>query len=296
MTKSLLSIGECMVELATTSDTTCRIGFAGDSFNTAWHARRSLSADWKVEYFTCLGDDDLSSRMLAFMAASAIGTTHIARLKGKTPGLYLITLDQGERSFTYWRDTSAARHLADDEDRLTAAIATAECVFFSGITLAILAPAARATLLRCLAKAKHAGKHVAFDSNIRPRLWPDASDLKAAIAAAANVSTITLPTMPDETDLFGEADATAVARRYLAAGAGEVVVKSGPGPALLATATSSQSIAPSAIVTPVDTTGAGDSFNGAYLAARLQGASMAEATVQAHANAARVILHHGALV
>jgi 2-dehydro-3-deoxygluconokinase len=46
----------------------------------------------------------------------------------------------------------------------------------------------------------------------------------------------------------------------------------------------------------VDPTGAGDSFNGAYLAARIAGASQAEAAREGHRVASIVIGEPGALV
>jgi 2-dehydro-3-deoxygluconokinase len=55
-------------------------------------------------------------------------------------------------------------------------------------------------------------------------------------------------------------------------------------------------VAPARVVAPVDTTGAGDSFNGTYLAARLTGESPEAAARRAHAVAGKVIRHYGALV
>jgi 2-dehydro-3-deoxygluconokinase len=49
------------------------------------------------------------------------------------------------------------------------------------------------------------------------------------------------------------------------------------------------------VAAPVDTTGAGDSFNGAYLAARLAGHASAEAVLCAHRVAAAVVQVRGAL-
>lgn len=296
MKKRLLCIGECMVEMAATGGGAFRQGFAGDTFNTAWYARRALPEDWTVAYFTCVGDDAVSGRMLSFMQGHGIDTSDITRLKGRTPGLYMIELDNGERSFTYWRDTSAAKALADDEQRLEAAISAADAIYFSGITLAILAPDARIRLLAALSRAKARGQHVSFDSNIRLRLWPDAETLRTAISAAADVLTLALPTVPDESDLFGEADVAAVAQRYRAAGVPEIVVRAGASPALVVWRQGKAMVAPEAPVTPVDTTGAGDSFNGTYIAARLLGAEPEQAARLAHATAGRVIRAYGALV
>ncbi len=296
MTKHLIAIGECMVEMAAVGGGVFRQGFAGDTFNMAWHARRALPPDWTVGYLTAIGDDAVSGRMAAFMAREGIDTTHVRALKGRMPGLYMIDLDSnGERSFTYWRDNSAARALADDEAALEAAIGAADAVYFSGITLAILTPVARATLFAVLARAKARGAAVAFDSNLRPRLWRDADAMRDAIGNAARVTTLALPTVPDEQELFGEDGMDAVAARYLAAGVAEVVVKAGPDPALAVWPLGRVRVAPERTIRPVDTTGAGDSFNGAYVAARLCGDDPPGAVRKAHATAGRVIQAHGAL-
>jgi 2-dehydro-3-deoxygluconokinase len=296
MSRRFLSIGECMVEMASIGGDTFRQGFAGDSFNTAWYARRALPADWDVDYFTTLGDDAVSGRMLRFMQDQGIGIGHIHRLAGRAPGLYMIELENGERSFTYWRDTSAARSLADDAGALFAALAQADAIYVSGITLAILAPDRRRTLLDGLGRAKAAGKMVGFDSNIRMRLWPNPHDLRAAIKDAARVATISLPTIPDESDLFGETSAEEVWSRYNEYGCNEVVVRAGGGPAHVVWGGKVVAVAPNEVVAPVDTTGAGDSFNGTYLAARLTGESPEAAARKAHAVAGKVIRHYGALV
>lgn len=296
MTRRFLSIGECMVEMAMTGDGLYRQGFAGDTFNTAWYARRALGPDWQVSYFTTAGDETLSQRMLAFMEEQQVSTRYIRQLRNRTPGLYLISLSSGERSFSYWRDASAAKALADDEASLAAAMADSDAIYFSGITLAILDAEARQRLLRQLAAARAQGKLIAFDSNIRLRLWPDMAELRAAIGAAARVTTVALPTVPDEPDVFGEAGHAGVARRYREEGVTELVVKAGAGDALAVWPGGETHVPPERNIIPVDTTGAGDSFNGAYLAARLQGIAPPEAARRAHVTAARVIQAHGALV
>ncbi len=295
MAKRFLSIGECMVEFAQTGAGTYRQGFAGDSFNTAWHVRRGLGPGWRVGYFTALGDDIWSDRMLAFMAAEGIETEHIARLPGRRPGLYVIDFDAGTRRVTHWRENSAARALADEPDALEAAISSANALFFSGITLAILAPDARGQLLSALDRARARGATVAFDSKLRPGIWPDRSTLRAVIRAAARVSTIALPTVPDEADLFGEKGAEAVAARYLDDGCPEVVVRAGHEPALVVWNGGRARVAPSDRIPALDATGAGDSFNGAYLAARVTGAKPEDAARRAQSAAADTIQTHGAL-
>src|SRR3712207_7493372 len=53
-------------------------------------------------------------------------------------------------------------------------LSRADLLYFSGITLGILAAEARERLLAALAKARRAGARIAFDSNFRPALWRSA--------------------------------------------------------------------------------------------------------------------------
>lgn len=290
-----VSIGECMIEMSGGADRMYRMGFAGDTLNTAWYARALLPADWSVDYVTALGDDVYSREMRAFFEEAGIGTGHIREIKGRRPGLYLIHQAEGDRQFTYWRGQSAAKLLADDPAALAAALEGAEIVYFSGITLAILSPRARGQLMKAIVKARNDGARIVFDSNLRPALWSSPDVMASTLTAAATISDVVLPTYSDEAPLFGDADSDATATRYLDIGVEEVAVKNGAEPALVATAELRETVpAPSAKV--VDATGAGDSFNGAYLAARVAGVPPADAARAAHKVAGVVIGQPGALV
>ncbi|ROT97778.1 sugar kinase [Histidinibacterium lentulum] len=286
----IVCIGEAMLELSEAPEPDLwRMGVAGDTLNTAWYLRELLAADWQVDYLTRLGTDPFSDRIARFIASSGIGTGHITRDPAHGPGLYAISLDKGERSFTYWRATSAARHLADDEDALDAALDGAALAYLSGITLAILAEDRRAALLQRIAAA---GVPLAYDSNYRPRLWEDADTARAWGEDAARAAAYVLPSADDEAALFGDDTPDATAARYAAIGP-ETVVKTGGGPVALGTG---ETVTELPKVDPVDTTGAGDSFNAGYLAARLCGADPRDAVRRAHALASRVVQGKGALV
>ena len=296
MTHRFVSIGECMIEMSGGEDRQYRLGYAGDTLNTAWYMRALLGKDWSVDYFTGLGEDKYSADIRAFLDAHQIGTSHIRTVPGRRPGLYMIHQEKGDRHFTYWRDTSAAKLLADDKEALAAAVDGASMVYFSGITLAILAPRARGRLLGAIVKARDAGARIVFDTNIRPALWTSPRVMTAVLTAAATMCDIVLPTHTDEAPLFGDKSIEDTADRYLELGVEEVVVKNGAGDALIATASERVTVAPKPGAKVVDATGAGDSFNGAYLAARLAGKSLREAAEAAHRVAGVVIGQKGALV
>ncbi|TQS73075.1 sugar kinase [Rhodobacteraceae bacterium] len=293
----LLTIGECMIELSGGQDALYRQGFAGDTLNTAWHARAQLPAIHDVGYFTAIGTDSMSERMLHFFEDAGLQTNQILRIEDRRPGLYMIEQKDGDRHFTYWRDQSAAKLMAQDETRLGQALASAGWLYFSGISLAILAPDARARLLTALKAAKSGGARLAFDPNIRPALWSSAEEIRTTITEAASLCDILLPSFDDEAHHFGDADPAATCARYSEAtkGHAEIIVKDSGNPVHLRTPDGTELIDVPAIAQVVDATGAGDSFNGAYLAARMQGMTPRDAVPRAIATSGRVIGHHGAI-
>lgn len=296
MKGDIACIGECMVELAPAGGGLFRQGFAGDTLNTAWYLRALLPTDArKVRYISAVGVDAISEAMLGFLAGHGIDTASIARLPDRTVGLYLIALNGAERSFTYWRSASAARQLAADQVRLALALDGAAVAYVSGITLAILDPASRARLFEVLADLRRRGGTVVFDPNIRPRLWDSAATMAAVISEGYKAATIALPTFPDDAVLYGDASPRDTARRIADLGVREIVVKDGANPALVWVDGNQTSVSSSPVSHAVDTTGAGDSFNGGYLAARVAGRPPLEAARLGHDVAARVICERGAL-
>ena len=293
----ILSIGEAMVELSGAGQPDLwRAGIAGDTLNTAWYLRRLLGADWQVGYLTRVGTGPFSDRAVGFMAAEGLDVTHIARDPAREIGLYAITLADGERSFSYWRDGSAARRLADDPAVLARALEGCALAYLSGITLAILPPEGRGHLMDALAAARARGTQVVFDPNLRPRLWADADTMRRVVQEAAGQADLVLPSFDDEAAHFGDADARATLDRYLALGAGHVVVKNGGGPIAWDGSHGAGGIDELRPEAAVDTTAAGDSFNAGYLASWLARPDCGAAVRAGHALSRQVIRHPGALV
>jgi 2-dehydro-3-deoxygluconokinase len=292
--RGIAAIGECMLELSGQDGDRWRLGYAGDTFNTLWALRALSGGERDIDYVSAFGDDPFSNEQIAFLDKNGVGIARSPIIAGARPGLYAITLTGAERSFTYWRADAAARQLARDPAALAASLENRELIYFSGITLAILTAEARSTLLKSLEVARGHGSRIAFDPNYRPRLWNDVGTARAAITEAMAVVDIALPTFPDEQSLFRDEVPDETADRISRSGVGEVVVKNGEDPATILHY-GDRHVSPAVSVTPVDTTGAGDSFNGAYLAARLLGDAPVEAARRAHRVAAAVIQVRGAL-
>jgi 2-dehydro-3-deoxygluconokinase len=147
-----------------------------------------------------------------------------------------------------------------------------------------------------LGTARARGTRVAFDTNFRPRGWPDRDVARATMARALSLTDIALPTFPDEAALFGDADPDATVARMAALGVPEIVVKNGPDPVRLRSTAGDENVACPPVAEIVDTTAAGDAFNAAYLAARIGGAAPREAARSGARLAGTVIGHRGAVI
>ncbi len=291
------SVGECMAELQLAKDGLYSLAFGGDTLNTTWYVRALTTPQTHdVEYVTAVGSDPLSGRLQDFLKDNAIGTNFITTIADRNVGLYLITLKDAERSFTYWRSSSAARLLAQDEAHLSRALAAADVIYFSGITLAILSSEHREILFDQLRHWRSAGATIAFDSNTRPRLWASEREMKEAAIQGYKAATIALPTFPDEQTYFGDASPADCATRIANYGVAEVVVKDGANASVSLVNGKLFEVAPKPITQVVDTTGAGDSFNAGYLVGRMVKMGPEEAAGLGHHVAGRVICHRGALV
>lgn len=279
-------IGEAMIELSLASDTT-QIGVAGDTLNTAIYLHRT-APDLTVDYITCLGDDPFSDRIRTFIDGQGLGTSAIPTLIGEQPGLYAITTTpDGERSFTYWRNTAAARQMFADGnfDQLS----TYDAVYLSGISMAILPNTIRAKLIAWLAQSS---VRLIYDSNYRPKLWESVETARSITTQMWDRADILLPSIDDEMALFDET-ADQVTARFMAQSGQGALKRGEEGPLSLGeTVTQTYPAAQNVI----DTTAAGDSFNGGYLGALFSDKPQAEALMAGHDLAAAVVQHRGAIM
>jgi 2-dehydro-3-deoxygluconokinase len=260
MALDILSFGEAMIEFNQRPGTRDWYqGFGGDTCNTAIAARR-LGA--RTGYFTALGADAFGGAIRDLLAREDVDASTILTFPEAHTAVYFVTHGPEGHAFSYLRAGSAASRVTPAHLPLEA-IRSARILHASAISQAI-SPNAADAVFAAMDACRAAGGTVSYDTNLRLKLWPLAR-ARAIIEEAARFADILLPGLDDAQLLTGLEAPEAICDHYLARGVKIVALTLGSKGALVATPERREFIAPISCK-PVDATGAGDAYDGAFLA------------------------------
>lgn len=292
-------IGECMVELKKNNDS-LEQSFGGDTLNTAVYlSRLTQQHGVTTSYVTGLGHDPFSREMLTAWREEGINTEMVYLSKDKLPGIYAIeTTENGERSFYYWRNDSAAKYWLKKQDinMLVDGLCVNQMVYLSGISLAILSNHCRTLLIELLALCRNKGVKIAFDNNYRPTLWESIEKAQQAYKQILAITDIAFLTFDDEKLLYGDTHEQQAIARTQALGVEEIIIKRGGEDCFVVISDSIIKVPPLQIDKIIDTTAAGDSYSAGYLAKRILGGSAEQSAIAGHNLAGTVIQYRGAVI
>lgn len=287
----ILALGEPMVEFNQTGEGGGRQylqGFGGDTSNFAIAAARQGAS---VGYISALGDDSHGRMLRELWEREGVDQSHVRTDAAAYTAVYFVTHGPGGHQFSFMRSGSAASRMTP-ASLPREAIAAAKVLHLSGISLAISASASD-TCLEAIDVARKAGVQVSFDTNLRLKLWP----LERARQVMTDVMRrcdICLPSLDDITAITGLSDPDALVDHCLALGAKVVALKLGEQGALVADGTQRLRI-PAHPCRPVDATGAGDTFGGAFVARLVAGDALEAAARYAATAAALSTQGYGAV-
>jgi 2-dehydro-3-deoxygluconokinase len=263
MTKKsdILCLGEPMVEFnrRAAGDAAWLFGHGGDTSNVAIAAARSGAS---AGMLTALGDDAFGRSFRALWTGESVDASGVTTHPSAHTGVYFVSHGQDGHEFSYLRAGSAASCMTP-ADLPREMIREAKVLHVSGISQAI-SPSACDTVFAAISEARGAGVAISYDTNLRLRLWP-LDRARAVIEASARMSDIVLPGLDDARQLTGLDTPDAIIDHYLAGGAKVVAITLGKEGALVATREARRRV-PSIKVDAIDATGAGDCFDGAFLA------------------------------
>jgi 2-dehydro-3-deoxygluconokinase len=290
-TIDLLTFGEPLMEFAEVQRDNERLylpGYGGDVSNTAVAAARQGA---KTAMFTALGSDSFGQDFLKLWQSENINTSSVILRKDGRTGAYFISYGEDGHVFSYARAGSAVSLVTTEELPLEQ-IASAHIFHASGISQAISESCTDA-VYAAMRHAKANGTVVSYDTNLRLKLWP-LDRARAVINGASAMTDILLPGLDDAQQLTGLERPEEICAFYLNLGCGVVALTMGKNGTMVATKDRREVIAPYP-VEAIDATGAGDTFDGAFLAEWLVHRDPFKAAAYANAAAALSTLGKGAV-
>ena len=287
----IVSLGEPMIEFNQTADGGGRLylqGYGGDSSNFAIAAARQGA---RVAYVSAVGDDRYGRLLRDLWQREGVHDGGVRTDAAAYTAIYFVSHDAQGHHFHFFRSGSAASRLRADE-LPRSLITQARVLHLSGISLAISTTACD-TAYAAIAMARTAGVQVSFDTNLRLKLWP-IDRARAVMSDVMRRCDICLPSLDDVTAITGLAEPEAIVDHCLALGARVVALKLGARGAIVANSQQRHHI-PAHPCTPVDATGAGDTFGGAFVARLVAGDELLQAGRYAAAAAALSTQGYGAV-
>jgi 2-dehydro-3-deoxygluconokinase len=287
----ILAYGEPMVEFNQTGEGDGRLylqGFGGDSSNFAIAAARQGAS---VGYWSALGDDANGRALRKLWDAEGVDQRCVRSDPAAFTAIYFVTHGERGHEFHFYRSGSAASRIGS-ADVPKAAISEVKVFHLSGISLAISTSACDAGYA-AIDAARAAGAQVSFDTNLRLKLW-SLDRARAVMSDVLRRCDIALPSWDDITAITGLTVPEAIVDHCLHLGARVVALKLGAEGALVASPRERHRIAPFPCQ-PVDATGAGDAFGGAFVARLIAGDALLDAGRYAAAAAALSTQGYGAV-
>ena len=167
----ICAIGECMMELSNAKNALYSQSIAGDTLNFSSYLDKNI---FDISYFTAVGTSEISKRVIRFLQKQKIKTNLVSQISSHEIGLYLIeNTKAGEKIFYYWRDHSAAKFFFNNENikKYKNQLEKYQYVYFSGITLSLFENNNFYNFISLLEFLKKKQVKIIFDFNIRINRW-----------------------------------------------------------------------------------------------------------------------------
>ena len=271
------------------------INFGGDTYNSAVYFSRLTNNKTNTFYSTALGKDNFSKKMISRFKNENIKCDYIRTDGENPPGLYSIEINEkGERSFSYWRDQSPSKYifLGSKGKKLVKDINNADVFYYTGISAGILDEKQRKDLIKIGSTATICG----FDFNYRSQLHYNKKVSQLLFNEINNRVDIHFVSFDDARELFKIKNPLEIfeiinekKNLILIRYKNSIIFKNKQQEIKTVTVPHGE---------VVDTTAAGDAFNGSFLAImnNNKNVPVEENILISHSVTREVIKHRGAII
>lgn len=208
-----------------------------------------------------VGNDPLGKFMQQTLQDENVCTAQMILDPQQRTSTVIVSLDQGERSFTFMVNPSADQFLETNDLPH----------FHSGdwlhcCSIALINDPSRSTTIEAIRRVKQAGGFFSFDPNLRESLWSSLDEMKQVVNSVVALADV-LKFSEEELTLLTETTSLAEATAVITAQYPHklIIITLGKDGAVYHLNGNSEVVAGKALQ-PVDTTGAGDAFVSGLLA------------------------------
>ena len=291
MRLDVLCLGEPLLEFNQIQDNKKKAyssGFGGDTSNTAIAiARQGIS----VGFISKVGKDQFGWELLELWKREKVDYSHVSIHPEAPTGIYFVTHDADGHHFTYYRSGSAACQMTP-LDLPKDDLSQTRILHLSAITQAISVSSCE-TAFAAIFQARKNGVKVSYDTNLRLKLW-SLDRARDVINRTVPMCDVIMPSLEEATSLTGLVDPEEITDYFFELGAKLVVLKQGSHGALVSDGKENLNI-PGHKVKAIDATGAGDTFDGAFLSEWIRKDDPFSAAEYANAAAALSTTNYGAV-
>jgi len=268
----------CATEIGKLKDVqTFKRGWGGDTSNFIVAVAR---LGGRAGYICRIGNDEFGESFLDLWRSEGIDASQVIVEDGGFTAVYFISLlPGGGHDFTYFRKNSAASHYSP-QDLNPEYLSKLKIFHSSGISMAI-SDSCRETVLRAADIVKEHGGLFSFDINFRPKLWVP-QYAKPYIDEAIKRSDVLLASKEDVTLLYDIDVDKFLVKVYESARPEVIAVKLGGEGCIIFDGKKKITVS-GFKVSVIDTTGAGDAFDGAFIVGLLENKPLEEIGVFANA-------------
>jgi|TARA_B100001750_G_scaffold1724_1_gene1454 2-dehydro-3-deoxygluconokinase len=291
MILDVLCLGEPLLEFNQIKEgnkKTYSSGYGGDTSNTAISiARQGMS----VGFISKVGKDQFGWELLELWKREKVDYSHVSIHPEAPTGIYFVTHDADGHHFTYYRSGSAACQMTP-LDLPKDDLSQTRILHLSAITQAISVSSCE-TAFAAIFQARKNGVKVSYDTNLRLKLW-SLDRARDVINRTVPMCDVIMPSLEEATSLTGLVDPEEITDYFFELGAKLVVLKQGSHGARVSDGKENLNI-PGHKVKAIDATGAGDTFDGAFLSEWIRKDDPFSAAEYANAAAALSTTNYGAV-
>jgi fructokinase len=260
---SLLSYGEVLVDFLPTSiNDPSYIPLAGGAPANVAVAYAKLGG---TAYFAGgISEDNFGNMLMQELENEGVNTTFVKRIADANTALVLVSLDPcGERTFNFYRhNTADMKYGISQVDKID----WQNMAFFHFCSNTLTSQPIYSDTHYAIINAKKNNVLISFDVNLRQQLWQDLSVMIYRVEACIEESDI-VKLSKDEAEYLAkikQVDVDVYVQYLLLLGAKLIVITDGSN-GIQVTCTLFSTMLDVPKISPVDTTGAGDSFIAGFL-------------------------------